>query len=679
MFLRVLVLCVLSLCVMSCSSTKPSVQPDVLDVRDERPLGVPVPAGTFALVRADLGALGKASSQEKPDEYAGVVARKMIQMASSFTVPTIHALLHSPLPDDVLDVLAGLDTQGELVIAVSTVGNEGLDPWMHGAPVMDVDRHAPGILSRVMLPAKDPELLVSMLYDLHHQRKLVQSPDLIASVFVQGQYVVMDIRSLSVDASIPINRKPDIPEDKGFFESRESPAMKAFLARDSAPFGMYFDARALPFVAMLKGFEEVKSALQYATPETRETLFKSGVYQSASALLFRDESIMEYEDAAIVVHVGSDPGEATLDMVQSLTPLGEQLYTKLPASNDVITRFVPEVPLFEATTRQAPVKDTSLLRGPAYIDAFASLEPSVSARELLRPANHIFPVLMLGYAPGALQFWFEQKGLAVAPSTSSIGVGARPMSEDMRFGLEGGYIVNGVIPALYDEWLDFFASRALTGQMGVSSARMLSVESEEEHAYIVKRVRDEARPPMVKAALPENTSVQATLYGAHLVALLSEIGRLPEPTQYMLDMLSRVPNVTLSRVHQPTYVHTHIGMEGGVSTLDLSSLGTRKIKFQPEPAAAPCEREAVARSFKVLGHYVSTSVEHRVEIGRDFIKENEARRERCAEGSETITSISAHWHYMHAETLTKASLQDEARLSYDSACKYGMKSACDAL
>ena len=678
MYMRLVLLCSFCVFSLSCSSARHVTQPGS-KTKLQRPLGVAIPRGTFALMRADLGELSKGSSPETSLERAKIFTSKIIRMlAIEPDEPRLISFLQ-PVQLDNLDVLlAGLDEDGELIVAMSTAGNEGLEPWLHGAPVMDVEKYGSGILYRFMLPAKDPELLVSSLYDINHQRQLVEPTSLIESVFVQGQYAVLDVRSWPAAESMLLNQTSGIVEDVDFFSSRSSPAMKAFLAREHTVLGMYLDVSALPWVGFLSGLKD--SIIMFGQTGALELQDKQVrmLYAALGRLLFNDESIMEYEDLAVVAHITPGLEGSTVDIVQSLTPLGQRLYAELPASDDVISRFDLETPLVEFNTRKPPVQDEATLKGPVYFDILAALEPDKLAFDFLGYSANWLPGFVLAYAPNSLDVWFGRKGLPLIPSTSSLVFGTHVMSDGVRVEEVGGYTANGINPELYGAWSMILSSLFSARSSGMFHNFMYGAESEEEHAYIIKMMSPQVIPPMSKVSMPEDTSVRAKLYTANIDDAVN-LERFSPETQAVLKMFANVSDVTLQRTHYPSYVLTHMSVGDVPLALDLSSQGSGQVDRPSKYAVAPCAQEAVVQSMRTFWAYIPLTLEERLKVGGAFIKENEARREDCVEGVHTIDLLTAHWSYMHANALVKQSSQDEAAQYYAKACQYGVQDACDVL
>lgn len=330
---------------------------------------------------------------------------------------------------------SSVDGSRPILLAVSTRGNEGLlNRLRYGLPVYtDWQDYPAGLSRRVFIPVTDPEEFRSDLDDIRSELRL--SEDAIRRFDSRAGYVAIDIHQRT--AQEQLSEDPFVVDwganEEGYW-SRDTPALRAFLQRDSA-ISIYARGADLPPMGALSGMVQAAEALGSATPQNRRAMYARGSSLASQLFFMESPESREFEDMTVAI-VANDDHELVADLYRSHTEYGARIAeaARLDVELPSIRVDAPKIDFEWA-------RDGHAARGqaiqPTWMQAFdGDGGPGKDLAALLRATGFWgYAVAMLNYPQGFGSGLAQLGSEALMPGFSPLNQGSDLYALRVRLGL----------------------------------------------------------------------------------------------------------------------------------------------------------------------------------------------------------------------------------------------------
>ena len=665
---------VMSLSALGCKNKKPDPGPEQLvtvtapiDVMLEQTFPLAIPQGSAALLRVNL-----ASAQQGYLDMAKLMGAQdtpEAKVESPASLLTLVLLAQAGRGQGFMSryqepgLLPGLDTSGT-VFGVMAVHDpqDVIQAYRTSAPVLEQEVKLAGVSWSFSLPATDAAQLASALKDARRQQLfLAPSVARVQRVEVEGERVELTLLALNSPADTLAKPNKSRQQSQPF---QDTVALRAFLGNDAA-FGVYARAEELVDLALIYSAREVMLALENATPETRQQLWRHANQLIAESAMLDDAQSYEFVDVALLARQQAGTG-FRVEALRSETPLGKKI-----AAASLATAKLPDVSTPTALLTLALRYDFNAARSQARMsrqlehllqqDGGDSLytQALMNAGYLSYISLISMPTALIGRALRTL----PDKPLLMGANVV-LSLVAERLHMGAAIALPAGTIPEDALPQVW---------------MSMSGGLVVGEPSQERHGS----------HDLFKVSAPTMSfsSPMPPAQGAPALSLslsLQQLAMFMEGKHPMAGLLktlaAKIPALKLTAHRKPGYAHTTLSTSG-------ESLAPLALLTPPPQTAQPvgqpdCLLEGVRISQRALDFWGRGAPDvfgegEEVPFLDDALSSLELVAPRCEASAAQLEQLRARWLFVRARILMRR-LKTRGLQDMVASCELGFARACGA-
>ncbi len=672
-FLRPVTLCTVLVLLWSCKNSPETKKTPDADLKEETvqvtktsaPAEFPMvlPPHTAGLMTIDLRRTEDFVTQlvaTFPPEVQNKLQRESpSQVTSHFLLALTSSMLSREMRrDERNELVEQFDPNGKIHVALSLQGTEPmLEAMRLGVPLQAYDTALHGPLVRISLPARDPDRLRQVL-----QKRA--KPQTVERIEIVSGQVEIDIRTRSADAiRMSKGLKPfdiDTSSDTDYLKD-QSAALHTFLKSDAAIKVHMPSSSTLPLAALM-GIEETHQALEYAVPEVRETLRRSGYRIAAQAMIYETSSTQEVHDTTLLMDM-SPENHLAVSIVRSLTSHGKKLNETLFKEPMSYSKSKLDMPLFAFAAAQP----TSRLQD--VTGAHGELALIEDRRKLVQELGPAVLFARMMQAPLATRSSLSESNTRTTPFVFSESMSFQMTLGDLSAGPRTAKLVVDLdmptpppkqLSQIVSDWADFVPRR------------LDDMYSNIDGPHVLLSANADPRGTTTTVPFEENRFASGRLDFIKFAALLRTLPEhmKREISPAMLTQMERLASVQMTARYKDNHTiwHAQTGAQDLTPTVSSSTP-------LPQPSATSlpeCLIPIIHRSRQTLEEFDGSDTPY--DVSTRVLESFPEAIKTCPEAQPQLERMQAHWlvargliggHPTHDDT----DLQNACNLGLETACQ----------